>query len=248
VSCTVDSGFLAALVGMTFGLLASQSGAFWAARREAQQTKRLVAGLEAEAELETARAIREVNRALDAGGKDTGGEPAAWENRWSWSIGRESSRREMASAHMTVGIAGAVDRFYAQALLHANVWLVASVVAASVGLVLIVWEVIQASNQPVPDAVLKVTSAAVAEAVAALFYRQANATRKHAAELLASTQGDRWAEAARQILSTIEDVGRREEIAARLALHLAGAAAVSRGRSAGPTTTRATGSGQQLVK
>jgi hypothetical protein len=81
------------------------------------------------------------------------------------------------------------------------------------------------------DAILKTTPGLLTGAIAALFYRQANATRKHAGDLLASTQGDRRAETARQILGTIQDDGRREEIAARLALRFADAPA-ARGRSA----------------
>jgi hypothetical protein len=132
-------------------------------------------------------------------------------------------RRRRAPRGLGGGIAAAVDRLYTQALLHANVWFVASVLAAFVGLVVVVWEVVQVSNQPALDAALKVPSGLLTEAIAALFYGQAHASRKHAADLLSTTQSDRRSETALIILNSIQDVELREEIAARLAMHFAGA-------------------------
>jgi hypothetical protein len=127
-----------------------------------------------------------------------------------------------ARAAPTQAIASTVDRFYDQALRHANVWSLASVLAAVVGLVVIVWEVIQANGRTDLEAGLKAVTGLLVEAVAALFYRQANATRKHAADLLNSTQSDRRLDSARQILSTIQDSDLRHDIACRLILRLAG--------------------------
>jgi hypothetical protein len=195
------------------------AGAFaFAARlseaREADQVAHLTAGLEAQAQLETAQAIREVAGNVHFRvGAALAVEPAA----------EPESAREHPQTHETEGIAGAVDRFYAEALLQSRVWFLASVLAAFVGLVVIVWELIQASNQATPDAALKVAAGLLTEVIAALFYRQANATRKHAADLLSSTQGDRRSETALRILSSIKHDGRREEIAGRLAMHLVGA-------------------------
>jgi hypothetical protein len=216
----------AGLAGLA-GLLGA--AAYIRAESEAERAKRLAAGLEAEAHLETARAIREVNRELD-----TGADRSAW-TTWTPRAEQGPSQEEPPAAQETTAIAGAVDRFYADALLQSKVWFLASVLAALVGLAVIVWEVVQANGRPDLEAGLKAATGLLVEAVAALFYRQANATRKHAGDLLTSTQGDRRAETARQILSTIQDVERREEIAGRLALHLAGALpAVPRRRSAGP--------------
>jgi hypothetical protein len=211
-------------------------------RQERRQAERLAAGLASEAQLETARAIREVNRELEEASPLFQDQPAP-QAPPPQAPGAEWAPKPSATWHElpdragvpeSAGIAGAVDRFYTQALLHANVWFLASVLAAIVGLAVIVWEVIQASGRPDLEAGLKATTGLLVEAVAALFYRQANATRKHAGDLLTSTQGDRRAETARQILATIEDDRRREEIAARLVMHLAGAPA-PRGRSAAPT-------------
>lgn len=119
-------------------------------------------------------------------------------------------------------IGRAVDRFYAEALLQSRVWFLASVLAALVGMILIVWEVVQATGRPDIQAALKAATGLLVDAVAALFYSQADATRKHAANLLARTDGDRRSEMALTVLNSIEDVELREEIAARLVMHLAG--------------------------
>lgn len=137
-------------------------------------------------------------------------------------VGRGNQAEIPPSPDQSGGIASAVDRFYTQALLQSKVWFLASVLAALVGLVVIVWEVVQATNRPTLDAVLKTTPGLLTETIAVLVYRQANATRRHAAELLTSTQGDRRSEIAVTVLNSIQDVERREEIAARLAMYFAG--------------------------
>ncbi len=196
--------------------------------------RRLQSGLEAQAQLETAEAIREVAGDVDmrVGDEAHVGDEAQVEVE---PPAQPESAREHPPPHE--GIAGAVDRFYAEALLQSKVWFLASVLAACVGLSVIVWEVVrevvQATNHPALDAILKTAPGLLTGAIAALFYRQANATRKHAADLLTSTQSDRRSETALRILSSIKDDGRREEIAGRLAMHLAGAPAAPARRSGG---------------
>ncbi len=135
------------------------------------------------------------------------------------------TRRRRAARRLGGSTTIAVDPFYAQALLQANVWFVASVLAAFVGLVVIVWEVVEVSTQPALDAALKVASGLLTETIAALFYGQANASSKHAADLRSRTQGDRRSETALTILNSIQDGALRDDIAARLAMLVACATA-----------------------
>jgi hypothetical protein len=221
---------------LMFGGVGIFVGSLWAMDLHATQRLReraahLTADLEAQAQLEMARAIREVNRQISSGALR--GQPAAPRP----PRGEQDRREEAIPVVVAV-----VDRFYNQALLQANVWFLASVLAGTVGLAVIVWEIIQATNHPALDTILKTVPGLLTGAVAALFYRQANATRKHAADLLTSTQSDRRAETARQILDTIQDVERREEIAARLVMHLAGGTtaprAATRARTVGARGSR----------
>jgi hypothetical protein len=85
------------------------------------------------------------------------------------------------------GIADAVRSFYTQALVMGYVWFGASVVAAAVGMGVIVWQVVQATGRPDLVVGLKALAGVLVEAAAVLFYRQADATRKHGADLLTST-------------------------------------------------------------
>jgi hypothetical protein len=188
---------------------------FWRWRAEAWVGE-LSALRKADAEEETARVIREIARGKDVDPAEEEPPDERWQQPFRvfrlgpvrlWTFGPYNR---------------AFDRFYAQALLQAKIWFGASVIAAFVGLTVIVWGIVQAENQSAFDVVLKAIPGAVAEAVAALFYSQANATRKSAADLLISSQDDRRLETAREILDTIQDVERREEIAAQLAMHFAG--------------------------
>jgi hypothetical protein len=208
-------------------------------RREMRRTEQLVAGLEAQAQLETARAIREVNRELEESPARAPSQepvppaPAPLASGPGAYLNRPPPGCTIKVAQENEGFVAAVGHFYTQALILAYGWFVASVLAALVGLGVIVREVILVGNQSPLDAGVKVAAAALAGAIGSLFYRQANATRKHAADLLTSTQGDRRAETAKQILDTIRDDERREEIAGQLAMHLAGAPASQARRSAG---------------
>ncbi len=218
----MDSGFVAALVGMVVVLVAYVVSFLLSSWREGRQAKQLVASLAAQAQLETARAIREANREFDT--------TTAPVNSGAGS--RAAAPDLEIALPQTGGTVGAVDRFYAQALLQANVWFLASVLAALVGLTVIVWEVIQAGIHPALDAVVKTSPGLLTGVIAALFYRQANAT----ASMRPTCWAARRATAARRrpltVLNSIDDVERRQEIAARLAMHLAGAPAPVR-RSAG---------------
>jgi len=183
--------------------------------------RRLRAGLDAQAQAETARAIQEVARPVPGGVFDLRDDGPT-------SYARQSDD------HGEIG--QAVDRFHGEALLQSRIWFIASVVAAGVGLAVIVWEILQASNNPALETVLRTVPGLVTGAIAALFYQQSNASRKHAADLLGSAQDDRRAATATKILSTIQDADRREHIAARLVMHLAGAPA-SKGPPAKPKSS-----------
>jgi hypothetical protein len=240
-------GFLAAtgivlVLWQVLGLLGVLS---WGQRRLAES---LVASLEAEAQAETAKAIEQIAKEPRSAKAivrpevraDWPGEVQEDDQEPVWLItpeirpeaGQGPAPSEAAPIHDTRGsensashgsrTAGAVDRFYRQALWHANVWFMASVLAAIVGLIVIVWEVVRATDQPALEAIAKVVPGLITGAIAALFYRQSNATRKHAADLLTSTQQDRRSDTALTVLNSIQDKERREEIKGRFVMHLAG--------------------------
>jgi hypothetical protein len=130
------------------------------------------------------------------------------------------------AADVDVNLSGAVDRFYTQASVLAYGWFGASVLTVGVGLAVIVREVIQASGRPDLRARSKAATGLLVEAVAPLSYPRAGKTRKHASDSVTCTQGDRRAETARHVVNTIQDIERREEIAARPAPCCAGAGSV----------------------
>jgi hypothetical protein len=122
--------------------------------------------------------------------------------------------------------AWAVERLYRQALFQYRAWFLASILAASVGLVVILWEVVQASNQPTLTVALKGASGLLTGAIGVLFYRRADVARKHAADLLSDIRSDHRDETALTVLGTIESTERRDKTAADLVKHLAGARAM----------------------
>lgn len=221
------------LASGALGAIASVLGS-WAERGRAV---RLKASLEAEAEVEAAHALNEVTRLEQIrtmmrepvptpdphAGEDSPAAPEPWAGMIAPGAIRLTASDFRLSAPSEIGgISQAVNAYYKQALFQAQVWFVASLVAAVGGLVLVAWEVIQAADQPILAASVRVVAGVVTTAVGALFYRQADATRRYAAELLKTTQADRKVDAARALLAQIDDPDQRRELTGQMAMHFAG--------------------------
>jgi len=74
-----------------------------------------------------------------------------------------------------------------------------SVIAAAVGLGVVICGVVQATNEPSVSAAIKPASGVVPGAIAVLFYRQAAGTRRAGTDLLKSTESDRRTDTAREM-------------------------------------------------
>jgi hypothetical protein len=87
-----------------------------------------------------------------------------------------------------------------------------------VGLTVIAWQVIEATNHPALETLYRVTPGVLTTAIACLFYRQANATRQHARELLADTEAERRFHEAMAELDKLPDEKLRAKSKAELAV------------------------------
>ena len=114
-----------------------------------------------------------------------------------------------------------VNSYHQQALFQASVQFWFSVVAATVGFLYILYAAadFQADNWA---SLLKVLPGVVIDAVAVLFFRQAEQTRQRATELYDRLRMDSNTLVAKEVLSSIEEVKIRSIAQAQIALRLAG--------------------------
>ena len=114
-----------------------------------------------------------------------------------------------------------VNSYHQQALFQASVQFWFSVVAATVGFLYILYAAadFQADNWA---SLLKVLPGVVIDAVAVLFFRQAEQTRQRATELYDRLRIDSNTLVAKEVLSSIEEVKIRSIAQAQIALRLAG--------------------------
>ena len=114
-----------------------------------------------------------------------------------------------------------VNSYHQQALFQASVQFWFSVIAATVGFLYILYAAadFQADNWA---SLLKVLPGVVIDAVAVLFFRQAEQTRQRATELYDRLRIDSNTLVAKEVLSSIEEVKIRSIAQAQIALRLAG--------------------------
>lgn len=115
--------------------------------------------------------------------------------------------------------------YHGQALDQAAVQFWFSILAATAGFSLIVYQVILSTGTAgvsAGDVALRAAPGGVIDAVAALFFKQAAETRQRATELFDRLRTDNQRGEALQIANSIDDSGVRSSIKAQLALHIAG--------------------------
>ena len=116
-----------------------------------------------------------------------------------------------------------VTNYHQQALSQARVQFWFSVIAATIGFIYILYGAITARNEYVFD-YLKVTPGVIIDAIAVLFFKQAEQTRQRATELYDRLRTDRQMLRAETVVNTIEDVSIRSAVKAQITLHMVGLA------------------------
>jgi hypothetical protein len=114
-----------------------------------------------------------------------------------------------------------VTNYHQQALSQARVQFWFSVMAATIGFLYILYAASTADSSN-PATYAKILPGVVIEAVAALFFRQAEQTRQRATELYDRLRKDRQMMRAESVVETIEDVSIRSAVKAQIALHMVG--------------------------
>ncbi|MFA6053004.1 MAG: hypothetical protein WC762_10485 [Methylobacter sp.] len=114
-----------------------------------------------------------------------------------------------------------VNGYHQQALSQARVQFWFSVVAATVGFIYILYS---ASTNPIEElsGILKILPGTVIDAVALLFFRQAEQTRQRATELYDRLRKDSQMAMSQKILESISDTQIKSLAQAQIALHLSG--------------------------
>lgn len=116
-----------------------------------------------------------------------------------------------------------VGSYHQQALSQARVQFWFSVGAATVGFGYILYAASHIQGPSVIEYV-KILPGIVIDAVAALFFKQAEQTRERATELYDRLRQDRQAQRAEAMVASIEDTTIRSAVKAQIALHMAGLA------------------------
>ena len=112
-----------------------------------------------------------------------------------------------------------VNEYHKQALSQAKVQFWFSVVAASIGFVIIIMPIVRGNTS-----LLQAASGIILEAVAALFFTQAAQTRERATALYDRLRTDRERTYALSLVDSIDNGNVRNAVKAELALHMAGLA------------------------
>lgn len=114
-----------------------------------------------------------------------------------------------------------VNNYHSQALSQAKFQFWFSVTAATIGFALILFFSLGIDHKNFVE-YIKILPGAVIDAVAFLFFKQAEQTRQRATELYDRLRNDRQLERAETVVDSIEDVKIRSVVKAQIALHMAG--------------------------
>lgn len=118
-------------------------------------------------------------------------------------------------------IEGLVNGYHQQALSQAKVQFWFSIAAATVGFVYIIYAASQIDGT-IMLSYMKVLPGVIIDAVAALFFRQAEKTRERATELYDRLRQDLQMLRAESVVGSIENLTIRSAVKAQIALHMAG--------------------------
>lgn len=116
----------------------------------------------------------------------------------------------------------ALASYYNQALSRANISFWFSLVFASIGFGLIVFALVSHDSTDATGTIIKVASGTVIDAVSALFFVQSTNAQKSMSEFFEKLRLDRMNAEAREMISEIEDLERRDQLRAQLILKYAG--------------------------
>lgn len=119
-------------------------------------------------------------------------------------------------------VEGLVDSYHRQALEQAKQQSVFSIIAASIGFIFILVMIAINHDSNWSDIVVRLLPGVVFEAVAVLFFRQAEQTRQRATELYDRLRADEQRTQSRAIVDSIENGDMRSIVKAQMALHMAG--------------------------
>ncbi|MBU1320663.1 MAG: hypothetical protein KKG33_02955 [candidate division Zixibacteria bacterium] len=114
-----------------------------------------------------------------------------------------------------------INGYHEQALDQAKVQFWFSVVAASIGFTLIIYQGMNIDIDQL-STTAKILPGATIDAVAFLFFRQASATRQRATELYDRLRTDKKNSESVRLVSSIEDLRVRSAVKAQIALHMSG--------------------------
>lgn len=118
-------------------------------------------------------------------------------------------------------IEGLVTNYHQQALSQARVQFWFSVAAATVGFIYILYSSISINVDNLITT-MKILPGVVIDAIAVLFFRQAEQTRQRATELYDRLRTDRQSLRAESVMESIEDINIKSAVKAQVALHLVG--------------------------
>lgn len=118
-------------------------------------------------------------------------------------------------------VEGLVNGYHQQALSQARVQFWFSVVAASVGFLFILYSAMTGVGSSF-EVALKTVPGVVIDAVALLFFRQAEQTRERATALYDRLRTDSQMAKATHMVNSIDDMQIRSAVKAQIALHMAG--------------------------
>ncbi|MBB2905801.1 hypothetical protein FHR76_002183 [Rhizobium sp. RAS22] len=116
----------------------------------------------------------------------------------------------------------ALANYYNQALARANISFWFSLVFASIGFGVIIFAFISHTQGNIADTLIKVLSGTVIDGVSALFFVQSTNAQKSMSEFFEKLRLDRLNAEAREMISEIENVERRDQLRAQLVIKYAG--------------------------
>jgi hypothetical protein len=116
----------------------------------------------------------------------------------------------------------ALANYYNQALSRANISFWFSLIFASIGFGVIIFAFLSHNSSDISGTVIKVISGTVIDAVAGLFFVQSTNAQKSMSDFFEKLRLDRLNAEAREMISEIENVERRDQLRAQLILKYSG--------------------------
>ncbi|MFC1855916.1 hypothetical protein ACFL2A_05185 [Thermodesulfobacteriota bacterium] len=209
---TVISGLITAIGGLLFATIF---------RKKTEQDKIQNENLNSIAEVAVAKASEARLKVIDsiASKLPEGGKPEEIERLLESKISIDKNlfiNHEDGSL-----IEGLVDSYHQQALSQAKVQFWFSVIAATVGFIYILFSASSITSNNY-ESYLKIMPGVIIDAVAFLFFRQAEQTRERATALYDRLRADNQLLKSQSVVESIEDLQIRSAVKAQIALHMSG--------------------------